>query len=64
MKVRKLIKVIDADGGFWVRTTRDHRQFPHSIKPGTVSVAGKPSDEIPPGTLSSILRQAGLNYNN
>ena len=37
-----------------------HRQFKHSTKVGTVTVAGKPSIEIPPGTLSSILKQAGL----
>jgi len=29
-------------------------------KTGTVTVAGKPSVEVPPGTLSNILRQAGL----
>jgi len=60
MKVRKVIKQIEADGWFWVRTKGDHRQFHHQSKPGTVTVAGKPSEEIPPGTLNSILRQAGL----
>jgi predicted RNA binding protein YcfA (HicA-like mRNA interferase family) len=30
------------------------------FKVGTVTVAGKPSVEIPPGTLNSILKQAGL----
>jgi len=29
-------------------------------KPGGVTVPGKPGDELPPGTLYSILRQAGL----
>lgn len=60
MKVRTVIKLIGADGWFWVRTKGDHRQFHHPTKPGTVTVAGKPSDDIPPGTLNSILRQAGL----
>lgn len=61
MKVRKVIKRIEADGRFWVRTKGDHRQYyHHPSKPGTVTVAGKLSDEIPPGTLNSILKQAGL----
>ena len=38
-----------------------HRQFKNPNKPGTVTVAGKPSLDVPPGTLSSILKQAGLN---
>jgi predicted RNA binding protein YcfA (HicA-like mRNA interferase family) len=29
-------------------------------KPGTVTVAGKPSVDVPPGTLNSVLKQAGL----
>jgi predicted RNA binding protein YcfA (HicA-like mRNA interferase family) len=60
MKVRAVVKLIEGDGWFWVRTKGDHRQFHHSIKPGTVTVAGKLSEEVPPGTLNSILRQAGL----
>ena len=56
MKVPKIIKLIEKDGWFWVRTTGDHRQFHHPTKPGTVTVAGKPSDDIPPGTLNSILK--------
>jgi predicted RNA binding protein YcfA (HicA-like mRNA interferase family) len=31
-----------------------------SSKPGTVTVAGKPSLDVPPGTLNSVLKQAGL----
>jgi predicted RNA binding protein YcfA (HicA-like mRNA interferase family) len=37
-----------------------HRQFHHRTKKGTVTVAGKPSIDIPPGTLNSALKQAGL----
>jgi predicted RNA binding protein YcfA (HicA-like mRNA interferase family) len=29
-------------------------------KPGVVTVAGKPSDDLAPGTLKSILKQAGI----
>jgi len=60
MKVRELIKMIETDGWYLVRTRGDHRQFHHPIKPGTVTVAGKSGVDIPPGTLNSILKQAGL----
>jgi predicted RNA binding protein YcfA (HicA-like mRNA interferase family) len=60
MKVRALLKMIEMDGWYLVRTRGDHRQFHHPTKPGTVTVAGKPGVDIPPGTLNSILKQAGL----
>jgi predicted RNA binding protein YcfA (HicA-like mRNA interferase family) len=37
-----------------------HRQFHHPTKPGTVTVSGKSSVDIPPGTLHQALKQAGL----
>jgi predicted RNA binding protein YcfA (HicA-like mRNA interferase family) len=60
MKVREVIKMLERDGWKLVRTKGSHRQFKHPIKPGTVTVAGKPSLDVPPGTLNSILKQAGL----
>lgn len=60
MKVRELIALIEADGWSEVRTKGSHRQFRHRTKPGTVTVAGKPGVDVPPGTLSSVLKQAGL----
>ena len=60
MKVNELIKLIEQDGWEQTRMKGSHRQYRHPGKPGTVTVAGKPSADIPPGTLSSILKQAGL----
>jgi len=60
MKVREIVHLIEADGWRLVRTKGSHRQFKHPAKPGTVTVAGKPSLDLPPGTLNSILKQAGL----
>lgn len=60
MKVKELIKVLEKDGWEQTRMRGSHRQYRHPDKAGTVTVAGKPSADIPPGTLSSILRQAGL----
>jgi len=59
-KVRDLIRTLERDGWLMVRTRGSHRQFHHPTKPGTVTVAGKPSVDVPPGTLNSILKQAGL----
>jgi predicted RNA binding protein YcfA (HicA-like mRNA interferase family) len=60
LKVRDLIKKIEDDGWKLARTRGSHRQYHHPNKPGTVTVAGHPSAEIPPGTLNSVLKQAGL----
>ena len=60
MKVKDLIKILEEDGWHLVRTKGSHRQFKHPSKSGKVTVAGKPSIEVPPGTLNSILKQAGL----
>ncbi|PWT95781.1 MAG: addiction module toxin, HicA family [Blastocatellia bacterium] len=60
MKIKDVLKMLDGDGWELARTRGSHRQFRHPTKPGTVTVAGKPSVEVPKGTLGSILRQAGL----
>jgi predicted RNA binding protein YcfA (HicA-like mRNA interferase family) len=60
MKVREVLKLLKDDGWYIVTTRGSHRQLKHAIKKGRVTVAGKPSDEVRPGTLSSILKQAGL----
>ena len=60
MKVKELIALLEGDGWLLVRPKGSHRQYHHPIKPGTVTVAGKPSVEVPPGTLASALRQAGI----
>jgi predicted RNA binding protein YcfA (HicA-like mRNA interferase family) len=60
VKVQELLAMPQADGWFQVRQKGSHRQLHHPSKPGTVTVAGKASVEVPAGTLNSILKQAGL----
>ncbi len=60
MKVREVIKRIEADGWAQVRQRGSHRQFKHPTKPGRVTVPGKPSEDLHPKTQASILSQAGL----
>ncbi|HVC98461.1 MAG TPA: type II toxin-antitoxin system HicA family toxin [Pirellulales bacterium] len=61
MKVRDAIKLVEQDGWVMVRQKGSHRQYHHPTKPGTVTIAGKPSLDLDSKTQRSILRQAGLN---
>jgi predicted RNA binding protein YcfA (HicA-like mRNA interferase family) len=60
MKVGELIRLLHDDGWKLVRMKGSHRQFKNPFKPGTVTISGKPSREVPLGTLKSVLKQAGL----
>ena len=55
-----ILPLLHADGWHLVATRGSHRQLKHPSKPGRVTVAGKPSDDLAPGTLNSILKQSGL----
>ena len=59
-KAGDMLRIIQADGWYLVATRGSHRQFKHADKPGRVTVPGKPSDALAPGTLNSILKQARL----
>lgn len=62
MKYRDVIKLLEADGWYRDRVVGSHIQYRHSEKPGTVTVpgGGKLSKDVPPGTMGSIRKQAGL----
>jgi predicted RNA binding protein YcfA (HicA-like mRNA interferase family) len=60
MKIAELLRLLVKDGWFQVRQRGSHRQFHHPTKAGTVTVAGKPSIDMPRATLNSVLKQAGL----
>ena len=60
MKVRAILALLREDGWYLKETEGSHRQFKHPTKLGRVTVSGKPNDDLPPGTLNSILKQAGL----
>ncbi len=60
MKVKEIIQLVEKDGWYLARTKGSHRQYKHQIKIGLVTIPGKLSDELAPGTLNSILKQAGL----
>jgi predicted RNA binding protein YcfA (HicA-like mRNA interferase family) len=60
MKVRDVLRLLADDGWVQVSQRGSHRQFKHPDKPGKVTVPGQMSDDLPTGTLRSVLRQAGL----
>jgi predicted RNA binding protein YcfA (HicA-like mRNA interferase family) len=52
--------MIEAEGWYLVETKGSHRQYKHPKIPGRVTIAGHPNDDLSPGTLNSILKQANL----
>jgi predicted RNA binding protein YcfA (HicA-like mRNA interferase family) len=60
MKVTEVTGIIEADGWREARTRGNHRQFKHPTKRGLVTIPGRPNDDLAPGTLNSILKEAGL----
>lgn len=60
MKVREIIKLIEADGWYRIKSKGGHRQYKHWVKPGRVTVSGQMSEELDKKTQKSILKQAGL----
>jgi predicted RNA binding protein YcfA (HicA-like mRNA interferase family) len=60
INVRELLNIIEKDGWYIVRIKGSHRQLKHEHKKGTVTIAGKKSDDVPPGTLKSVFKQAGI----
>jgi predicted RNA binding protein YcfA (HicA-like mRNA interferase family) len=59
MKVRDAIRLVEQDGWSLVATRGSHRQYKHPRKPGRVTIAGNPSDDLASGTWHSILKQSG-----
>jgi predicted RNA binding protein YcfA (HicA-like mRNA interferase family) len=60
MKVGELLTILRDYGWYVVRSRGSHRQLKNDRKPGLVTVPGKLSDDLAPGTLNSILKQSGL----
>jgi len=62
VKYRELLRQLHEDGWRHDRTVGSHMMMTHPTKPGPVVVpaGGKTGQDVPRGTLNSILRQAGL----
>ena len=60
MKVSEILRLLADDGWILAAQRGSHRQYKHQSKKGRVTVPGKPSDDLAPGTQASILKQAEL----
>jgi predicted RNA binding protein YcfA (HicA-like mRNA interferase family) len=60
VKVRDVTRILEQDGWDLARTRGSHKQYKHATKAGLVTIPGRPGDELAPGTLNSVLKQAGL----
>jgi predicted RNA binding protein YcfA (HicA-like mRNA interferase family) len=60
LKVREIIKVIEAGGWYLVTTKGSHRQYKHPDKTGRITIAGHLTEDLAPGTMNSIFKQAHL----
>lgn len=60
MKVRDIIKLIEADGWYRIKARGGHRQYKHPVKPGRVTIPGQTRADLDKKTEKSILTQAAL----
>ena len=60
MKVRDVIRMVERDGWYHVKTRGSHRQYKHPVKRGKVTIAGHPNIEMAPGTFRGIMKQAQM----
>jgi predicted RNA binding protein YcfA (HicA-like mRNA interferase family) len=59
MKFSELHRLLKKDGWFIERTAK-HHIYSHPTKPGKIPVGKHDREEVPTGTLNSILKAAGL----
>jgi predicted RNA binding protein YcfA (HicA-like mRNA interferase family) len=59
MNSAEVVKLIHAHGWRLIRVSGSHHHFRHAVRPGLVTIP-HPKKDLPPGTLNSILKQAGL----
>ena len=52
-----IIKLIREDGSYQLAQKGGHREFKHDTKQGRVTIAGKPNDDLAPGTENGVLHR-------
>jgi len=60
-KVREIIRLIEADGWYFIKQKGAHKQYKHPLKKGKVTITdhGKNTD-LEDKDIHSILKQAGI----
>jgi predicted RNA binding protein YcfA (HicA-like mRNA interferase family) len=60
MKYRDFTRRMRDEGWQLKKQEGSHQKWVHLTKPGKVTIAGHPNDDIPPGTLKAMRKQAGM----
>jgi predicted RNA binding protein YcfA (HicA-like mRNA interferase family) len=60
MKVRDIMKRVEANGWYLIRIRGDYRHYKHLTKKGIATISGHPGKDMPVGTLLNVLKQAQL----
>jgi predicted RNA binding protein YcfA (HicA-like mRNA interferase family) len=60
MKYREFTRDLRDQGWRIEGQEGSHQHWVHPTKPGKVTVAGHPNDDIPPKTLKAMRKQAGM----
>ena len=60
MKIREVIRLLENHGWLEMRSKGSHRQFTHPEQRLVITVPGNEGKQLAPGTLSAILKKAGL----
>jgi predicted RNA binding protein YcfA (HicA-like mRNA interferase family) len=60
IKVREILRRLEEDGWYQARMKGSHRVLKHPEKPGIVVLPGSPNDEVAPGTVRNVWKQAQL----
>ena len=60
MKASEIVRLLKEDGWYLKEQKGSHQQFIHRSKPGKVTVPFHGRKDIPPGTMGSIFKQAGI----
>jgi predicted RNA binding protein YcfA (HicA-like mRNA interferase family) len=60
MNSKEVVRLLEKDGWLVKDQKGSHQQFIHPKKKGKVTVPFKGKKDLPPKTLDSILKQAGL----
>lgn len=61
MKAEEIIKIIEKDGWYRVRSKSGHLQFKHPVKKGKVRVPFHGNHDLRKKVVKSILKQAQIN---
>jgi predicted RNA binding protein YcfA (HicA-like mRNA interferase family) len=60
MKVRDLVRLLEAAGWRHAKTEGSHHNYVRPGSPGHIIIPGRPGDDIAIGTAQIVLKKAGI----